>query len=83
VKEGTATVRLARIHVAMPGKSFALMAVLKEAAETVKAPAGVDITAFGSMGAQVGESAYQTTTASLISKRRVLRFWATPNTRRW
>ena len=48
-------VRLARIHVALPGKSFALVAVLKEAAEAVKAAAGVEVMVFGSLGAQVGE----------------------------
>ena len=48
-------VRLARIVVAMPGKTFEVLAALKEAAAAVKAAAGVDVIVFGSMGAQVGE----------------------------
>jgi hypothetical protein len=48
-------IRLARIHVAAPGKSFELMAVLKEAAGVVKAVTGHEVTTFASMGAQVGE----------------------------
>jgi hypothetical protein len=48
-------IRLARITVAMPGKTFELMAALKEAASVAKSVTGVEITIFSSMGAQVGE----------------------------
>jgi hypothetical protein len=48
-------IRLARITVAMPGKTFELLAVLKEVAAVVKAVAGVEVLTFGSMGANVGE----------------------------
>jgi hypothetical protein len=53
--EGTVMIRLARIVVAMPGKTFELLAALKEAAGAVKAAAGVEVMVFGSLGAQVGE----------------------------
>jgi hypothetical protein len=58
-------IRLARITVAMPGKSFELLAALKETAGAVKAAAGVDVTVFGSMGAQVGEFVSVSNYASL------------------
>lgn len=48
-------IRLARITVAMPGKAFELMALLKEAGKVTKAVAGIEVTTFASMGAQVGE----------------------------
>lgn len=48
-------IRLARIVVAIPGKTFEVLAALKEAAAAVKTAAGVDMLVFGSMGAQVGE----------------------------
>lgn len=48
-------IRLARIHLALPGKSFELLEVLKEAAEAVKAAAGVDVMILATMGSQVGE----------------------------
>ena len=49
-------IRLARINVAMPGKTFELHAALKEAAAIIKRVAGVEVTTFASMGAQVGET---------------------------
>jgi hypothetical protein len=52
---GKFMIRLARIDVAAPGKTFELMAALKEAASVVKSVAGVEVTTFASMGAQVGE----------------------------
>src|SRR5271154_1559230 len=48
-------IRLARISLAMPGKIFELLAVLKEAAAVVKSVTGVEVTIFSSMGARVGE----------------------------
>ena len=48
-------IRLARISLAAPGKTFELMAALKEVASVVKSVAGVEVTTFASMGAQVGE----------------------------
>jgi hypothetical protein len=48
-------IRLARINVATPGKTFELLAVLKEAAAVVEKVAGAEVTTFGSMGAHVGE----------------------------
>ena|SRR5271157_5768375 len=48
-------IRLARIAVAMPGKTFELMAALKEAASVVKSVTGVEVTIFSSMGAHIGE----------------------------
>jgi hypothetical protein len=49
-------IRLARIHVAMPGKTFELLAALKEAADIVKSVTGLEVTTLVSMGAQVGET---------------------------
>ncbi len=48
-------IRLARIFVAMPGETFELLAVLKEAAAVVKKIAGVEVMTFASMGSNVGE----------------------------
>jgi len=48
-------IRLARISLAMPGKTFEVMAALKEAASVIKSVTGVEVTIFSSMGAQVGE----------------------------
>jgi len=48
-------IRLARITVATPGKTFELLAVLKEAAGVVKSVAGTEVTTFTSMGSHVGE----------------------------
>jgi len=48
-------IRLARISLAAPGKTFELMAALKEAASVIKSVGGVEVTTFASMGAQVGE----------------------------
>jgi hypothetical protein len=50
-----AMIRLARINVAMPGKSFEVIAALKETAEIVKSVTGVEVMTFGSMGSHVGE----------------------------
>jgi hypothetical protein len=50
-----AKVRLARLYTAMPGKTPEVLAVSKEVAVVVKRVAGVDVTLFASMGAQVGE----------------------------
>ena len=49
-------IRLARINVAMPGKTFELLAALKETAEIVKSVTGTEVINFASMGAQVGET---------------------------
>jgi hypothetical protein len=49
-------IRLARVHVAAPGKTFELIAALKEAAGVVKVVTGLELTNFISMGAQVGET---------------------------
>ena len=43
-------IRLARIQLAMPGKGFELMAVVKEAAGVVKAVTGLEVATFASMG---------------------------------
>ncbi len=48
-------IRLARISLAMPGKTFEVMTALKEAASVIKSVTGVEVTIFSSMGAQVGE----------------------------
>ncbi len=58
-------IRLARINVAMPGKTFELMAVLKEAAEIVRSVTGVEVLTFGSMGSHVGEYVSVSNYASL------------------
>jgi hypothetical protein len=58
-------IRLARLAVAMPGKSFELLAALKESAAIVKSVSGIDVTIFGSMGAQVGEYVSVTNYSSL------------------
>jgi hypothetical protein len=58
-------IRNARIHVAMPGKSFEVMALLKEAAEIVKSVTEVEVTVFGSMGSHVGEFVSVSNYASL------------------
>lgn len=72
-------IRLARINVAAPGKSFELMAALKEAASVVKAVTGHEVTVFASMGAQVGEfiavvnyaslAEYEEATARILASR--------------
>ena len=49
-------IRLARVHVAAPGKAFELIAALKEAAGIAKAMTGLELTNFISIGAQVGET---------------------------
>src|SRR5208283_3092983 len=48
-------IRLARINIAMPGKSFEVMAALKETGEIVKSVTGVEVMTCGSMGSHVGE----------------------------
>jgi hypothetical protein len=48
-------IRLARIYLASPGKSFDLLEVLKELRDAVKAAAGVDVMILATMGSQVGE----------------------------
>ena len=48
-------VRLARIVVAMPGKTSEVAALLKETAAIIKSVVGVDVIVFSSLGAQVGE----------------------------
>jgi hypothetical protein len=48
-------IRLARTVVAMPGKQFEVLAVIKETAAVVKAEAGVEVTVFGRLGGHVGE----------------------------
>ena len=58
-------IRLARITLAMPGKVFELAAALKEVASVVHAVAGVEVQAFASMGAQVGEMVAVSNYASL------------------
>ncbi len=58
-------IRLARINVAMPGKTFELMAALKEAADVVKSVTGAEVTTFASMGAHVGEFVSVSNYASL------------------
>ena len=58
-------ISLARITVAMPGKTFELMAALKEAASVIKSVTGVEVTIFSSMGAQVGEYANVSNYSSL------------------
>jgi hypothetical protein len=49
-------IRLARFHVAMPGKSAALLSLLKEVAAVIKSAAGVEVLVFASLGSHVGES---------------------------
>ncbi len=49
-------IRLARIQLAMPGKGFEFMAVVKEAAGVVKAVTGARGRDFRQHGAQVGET---------------------------
>jgi hypothetical protein len=46
----------ARINVAMPGKTFELMAAVKEAAAIVKSLTGLEVTTFPSMGAHSANS---------------------------
>jgi hypothetical protein len=46
---------LERTVVPMPGKSFELLTLSKETAAVVNAVAGVEVTVFGRLGAQVGE----------------------------
>jgi hypothetical protein len=58
-------IRLARVSLAMPGKTFELLAALKEAAALVKSVTGVEVTIFSSMGAQVGEYVSVTNFSSL------------------
>jgi hypothetical protein len=48
-------IRYARTVVPAPGKSFELLTLSKEVAAVVKAVAGVEVTVFGRLGAQVGE----------------------------
>jgi hypothetical protein len=45
----------ARINVAMPGKTFELMAAVKEATAIVKSVTGLEVPTFPSMGALLGE----------------------------
>ena len=49
-------IKLARVHVAAPGKTFELIAALREAAGIAKGVTGLELTNFISMGAQVGET---------------------------
>jgi hypothetical protein len=58
-------IRLARITVAMPGKTFELLALLKEAAGVVKSVTGAEVTTFTSMGSHVGEFVSVTNYSSL------------------
>jgi hypothetical protein len=58
-------IRLARINVAAPGKTFELLAALKEAAAVVQKVTGAEVTTFGSMGAHVGEFVSVTNYSSL------------------
>ena len=58
-------IRLARISLAMPGKTFELMAALKEAAAVIQTVAGLEVRTFASMGAQVGEFVSVSNFASL------------------
>ena len=61
-------IRLARINVAMPGKTFELMAALKETAEVVQSVTGAEVLTFASMGSHVGEFVSVSNYASLVAR---------------
>jgi hypothetical protein len=72
-------IRFVRTSVPMPGKQFEVVALSKETAAVIKAAAGVEVTIFGRLGAQVGEIVSVTNYSSLADfEEKVAKILASP-----